>query len=80
MTAMMEIPHDGYWQVAGQVFAYPLVTVFAANKTAADLIAGPDALDGWLYARVAIDSALASSRLGIWGRPDLAEQMLRGDP
>lgn len=74
-----DIPHDGYWTVAGQVFSYPLVTVFAADQAAADAIAGPDARNGGAYLATAMDSAEASNRLGTWGRPDLAAQILRGD-
>jgi hypothetical protein len=79
ITSAYEIPHDGYWRVAGQVFQYPLMTVFAGNQTEADKIAGPDADDPLLVNFTAMDSAEASSRLGIWGRPDLLAQITRGD-
>jgi hypothetical protein len=79
ITSAYDIPHDGYWRTAGSVFQYPLVTVFAATKVEADRTAGPEAFDGHAYVNLCIDSAEASSRLGIWGRPDLFAAMLRGD-
>jgi hypothetical protein len=77
------IPWGGYWKRAGQVFQYPMVTVFAATKAEADEIAGPEhrvmTYDQVAYCEAMLDSAEASSRLGIWGRPDLAAVMMRGD-
>lgn len=73
------IPHDGYWRIAGQIWFYPLVTVFAKSKAEADIIAGPDRLDGTLYFLTAMDSTDAAGRLGLWARPDLAAKMMRGD-
>ena len=78
-TSASDIPWDGYWKHAGQVFRYPLVTVFAVSKAEADRIAGPEAFDGAWYVNLCIDSAEASSRLGIWGQPDLLAAMMRGD-
>jgi hypothetical protein len=74
-----QIPCNGYWRRAGQVFTYPLVTVFAASKAEADQVAGPEALNGGAYLAVAMDSAEASNRLGLWGRPDLAAAIRRGE-
>jgi hypothetical protein len=83
ITSAYDIPHDGYWRTAGQVFQYPMVTVFAATKAEADAIAGPEHMvqtyDQLSYALAMLDSAQASSRLGIWGRPDLFAVMLCGD-
>jgi hypothetical protein len=63
----------------GQVFMYPLIAVFAPDKAAADIIAGEGRLDGRAYNELAIDSAEAQNRLGIWGRPELAAKIQRGD-
>jgi hypothetical protein len=79
ITSAYDIPHDGYWTRAGQVFQFPLVTVFAATRAEADRVAGPEAFDGYWHVNLCIDSAEASSRLGIWGRPDLLAVMMRGD-
>ena len=80
---MNSIPHDGYWQVAGQVFQYPMVTVFARDKAEADKIAGPEHMvatyDQLAYVYLALDCAEAIHRLGMWGRPDLVTQMEKGD-
>jgi hypothetical protein len=82
ITSAYDIPRDGYWRTAGQVFQYPMVTVFAATKAEADVIAGPEhrvgTYDQLALSHLALDSAEASSRLGIWGRPDLAAAMMRG--
>jgi hypothetical protein len=77
-----QLPFDGeYWRIAGTPFSYPLITVFAPDKATADIIAG-----SWhsrraqlAYCELAMDSAEAQNRLGIFGRPDLAAQMRRGD-
>jgi len=74
-----EIPPDGYWKTAGQVFSFPMVTVFAANAKAARAIAGEVRDDEKTQLEAAMDSAIALSRLGLWGRPDLAAAMMRGD-
>ena len=60
------MPWDGYWRVTRlQVFFYPLVTVFAATKAEADLIAGPlpVALEKaeLLFDSIAAQRALAAS-------------------
>ena len=51
----------------GQVFRYLLMTVYAPDRAAADWIAQPDDLDGWLYALLVLDSAEAQVRLGVFG-------------
>jgi hypothetical protein len=83
ITSAYHIPRDGYWRTAGQVFQYPLLTVFAASAAEADAIAGLEygfgTYDNIAAVHLALDSAQASSRLGIWGRPDLFAVMLRGD-
>jgi hypothetical protein len=83
ITSAYDIPHDGYWRTAGSVFQYPMVTVFAATKAEADATAGAEhrveTYDQVGYASAMLDSAQASSRLGVWGRPDLFAAMLRGD-
>lgn len=83
ITSAYDIPRDGYSRTAGSVFQYPTLTVFAASKAEADEIAGPEhhvmTYDQLAYAFAMLDSAQASSRLGIWGRPDLFAVMLRGD-
>jgi hypothetical protein len=83
ITSASDIPRNGYWRTAGQVFTYPLATVFAATRAEADEIAGFDncveTYDQAAFCHLALDSAEASNRLGIWGRPDLAAVMMRGD-
>jgi hypothetical protein len=80
-----EIPFESYWRYLREetpgvsLFSFPRVTVFASSKAEADEIAGPDAHDGVLAVDTGLDSAEASSRLGIWGRPDLDAKMRRGD-
>jgi hypothetical protein len=72
-----DIPHDGYWRTAGQVFGYPLVTVFAASQAEADAIAGPVVPSD--VQAVLMDSIEAQIRLGTFGHPDLAAKIMRGD-
>jgi hypothetical protein len=68
ITSAYDIPSDGYWQRLGAtIWQYPLITVFATSKAAADQIAGPDALDGVAFFHLALDSAEAQHRAGTWG-------------
>lgn len=64
ITSASDIPHDGYWRRAGQVFTYPLATVFAANKAEADRTAGPEicveTYDQAAFCHLALDSAATS--------------------
>jgi hypothetical protein len=83
ITSASGIPWDGYWRTAGQVFSYPLATVFARTREEADAIAGPGiqvkTYDQLAFGHLMLDSAEAQSRLGLWGRPDLHDDMMRGD-
>ncbi len=83
ITSAYDIPWDGYWKLAGQVFQFPMVTVFASTKAEADEIAGPEhhvmTYDQVAYCELMIDSAQAQNRLGIFGRPDLQDAVMRGD-
>lgn len=83
LTSASDIPWDGHWKHAGQVFAYPMVTVFAATGAEADEIAGPEhrveTYDQAALCHLLIDSAQAQIRLGIFGRPDLADAVMHGD-
>jgi hypothetical protein len=79
-----DIPWDGYLRSTGlQLFTYPLATVFARTKEEADAIAGPGicvkTYDQAAFCDLAFDSTLAQIRLGIFGRPDLADKVMRGD-
>lgn len=83
------IPHNSYWRYLRcqgkqvSVFGLPLVSVFAATRAEADEIAGPEnaaaTYDQASYVYACIDSAEAANRLGVFGRPDLAAKMERGD-
>jgi hypothetical protein len=77
MALGRSIPRTAY--APDSVWAYPLVTVFAPDKATADAIAGPGRLDGVAFFYAAMDSVEAQQRLGIFGRPDLAAKVERGD-
>jgi hypothetical protein len=83
ITSAYDIPWDGYWKTAGQVFTYPLATVFAATRAEADEIAVPEirveTYDQRSFCDLALDSTEAQIRLGIFGRPDLRDAVMRGD-
>lgn len=63
----------------GQLFAYPLMAVWAHNHLEADNIAQPTDDDGLTQALLALDSAEAQVRLGVFAEPALRAQMERGD-
>jgi len=70
-----------WWPLNGGLFTYPLVCVSAPNRTEADQIAGPENVY-WSYTELqaaTLDSITAQSKLGIFGRPDLLLEMMRGD-
>lgn len=83
ITSASDIPFDGYWKTAGQVFTYPMVTVFARTAAEADEIAGPEhrvaTYDNIAAVHLALDSAEAQHRLGVFGDVAAQDAMMRGD-
>jgi hypothetical protein len=83
LTSAYDIPYDGYWKRAGQVFSYPMLTVFAATAEEAGEIAGPEhrvqTYDQVAYCELMLDSADAQVRLGIFGNPAAQDAVMRGD-
>jgi hypothetical protein len=73
MTKMRYRPNGG------QLFMYPLMAVWAGSKLEADNIAQPTENDGLAKAFLALDSAEAQMRLGVFGEPGLRAKMERGD-
>lgn len=61
------------------LYSYPLMDVWAPSKLDADNVAQPTDEDGLAQAYLALDSAEAQIRLGVFGEPELRAKMERGD-
>lgn len=63
----------------GRVFMFLLMAVFAPDMERARAIAQPGECDGLSYGFLAIDSAEAQMRLGVFADPAACAAMERGD-